>query len=160
MLKPNFLMKSVANINSRFLQANGIKGLVVDVDNTLAKHDCPTPEPFAVEWINTMKENGFQIVIISNNAKERVQPFSDALGVPFVYDAKKPLGKGYKQALKLMGLKKNQVAMVGDQVFTDTLGGNMAGLTTILVNPIDTGTDIAQIKFKRTLENLIVKRVK
>ena len=152
-------MKSVVGITTRFLAANGIKGLVVDVDNTLAKHDCPTPEQFAVQWIDAMKQAGIKVVIISNNAKERVQPFSDALGVPFVYDAKKPLNKGYKQALKMMGLTKREVAMVGDQIFTDMLGGNLAGLTTILVNPIDTDTDIAQIRFKRTLENLIVKRV-
>ena len=157
MLRPDYMQKSVQGVTLQFLKAAGIGGLIVDIDNTLAKHDDPTPAPGAREWVEAMRAGGIKLCIISNNGEERVRPFAQLLGLPYVHSAKKPLPKSYRRAVALLGLPREACAMVGDQLFTDRLGGNIAGVKTILVNPID-GQELAQIQFKRKLERLFIKR--
>ncbi|MBC3515339.1 YqeG family HAD IIIA-type phosphatase [Neobittarella massiliensis] len=158
MLRPGYMFRSVADVTINFLKQNNIRGLIIDIDNTLAKHDHPVPAEGVEAWMDKLHQNGIQTVIISNNGYDRVRPFAEIFGVDYICDAKKPLPGSYKKAVAKMGLPKSQVAMVGDQLFTDTLGGNLAGVKTILVNPIDS-SELRQIRFKRKLEDLIVKRV-
>ena len=155
---PNYMKYRAWDITCDFLAQRGIQGLILDIDNTLATHDNPTPADQVLNWVSQMKQGGIGLIIISNNSYDRVTPFANLLGLPCVCNAKKPLPGGYKKAVAQLGLPTKAVAMVGDQIFTDILGGNLAGVQTILTEPIDTATELRQIKFKRKLENILVRR--
>ena len=145
--------RKTTDITPEILRERGIRGLILDVDNTLTTHDHPVPAEGIPEWIETMKRSGIRLMILSNNRRERVEPFAKLLGLPFVPDAGKPLKKGYISAMKLMRLKKRETAAVGDQLFTDIWGANFAGITSIFVQPIEKeGRKERFIRFKRVLE--------
>ena len=93
----------------------------MDLDNTLTTHDNPRPADGVIEWISLMKENGIKMTIVSNNHFERVRPFAEKLGLEFVCEGKKPLPDGFNRAQKLMGIPFENLAVVGDQIYTDVL---------------------------------------
>ncbi len=128
-----------------------IRGIILDVDNTLTTHDNPTPIEGIFDWIDSMKNAGVKLIIVSNNTPERVSPFANVLGIDFVPDGKKPLSKGFKVALKRLNLPKSQVLAVGDQIFTDILGANLFKIKSVHVKPIEL-EKTAFFKFKRFLE--------
>ena len=155
---PDYMKFRAWDITCEFLTEQGICGLILDIDNTLTTHDNPKQATQVTDWLDKIKKAGIGLIIISNNSDQRVTPFANMLGLPCVCNAKKPLPGGYKKAVEQLKLKKEQVAMVGDQIFTDILGGNVAGVKTILTEPIDTKTELRQIKIKRKFENLLVRR--
>ena len=108
-----------------------------------------------------MKSVGIKLLIVSNNKAERVTPFAETLGLHFVPNGAKPLPKGFKQAiaeLRAEGIPKNRIAAVGDQIFTDILGANLAGIRSVFVYPIEFETSLP-FRFKRTIEKpLLPKR--
>jgi len=132
----------------------GCRGVILDIDNTLVPHDAPA-DGRAAELCRKLKETGIRPVIVSNNHEPRAKSFADAVGVPFICDAGKPLTGGYEEALRILGLKKEEVLCVGDQLLTDIWGANNAGLSSLLVEPLDKDTDTAWIKVKRVLEKPI-----
>lgn len=134
---PDFMFDGVWNITPDFLKQQDIKGLIVDLDNTLAKADYPDPWPGVHEWLQLMDEIGIKIMILSNNTKKRILTFSTKYNYDFISFAAKPLTINFYKAVKGLGLPKAQIAMVGDQIFTDVLGGNRANLKTILVKPFE-----------------------
>lgn len=129
--------KKIISITPEFLLKNNVKGLILDVDNTLTTHDNPVPANGVIEWIESMRKNNIRLIIVSNNHEPRVRPFAEMLNVDFVCDGKKPLTKGFKEALKKLNLSKNQVAVVGDQIFTDVLGANLFGVKMLYTAPIE-----------------------
>lgn len=133
---PNEHVKSIFEIHPESLKEKGIKGIITDLDNTLVAWDVKEATSEVVEWFKLMKEHGISVTIISNNNRERVSVFSEPLDTPFVFSARKPLSKAFKTTAKKMNLKEEEIAVIGDQVLTDVLGGNMAGFYTILVVPI------------------------
>ncbi len=149
----DFAFRKTVDITPGFLREHGIKGLILDVDNTLTTHDHPAPAEGIPEWIDTMKKNGIRLMIVSNNRAERVEPFARLLGLDFVSKGAKPLKKGYVRAMKKMGLSPSETAAVGDQLFTDIWGANFARITSIFVQPIQPeGKKERFIRFKRVLE--------
>lgn len=128
---------NVTDISPAFLAKMNIRGLILDVDNTLTTHDNPVPAKGIPEWIELMKKSGIKLMIVSNNHPPRVKPFADLLGLPFVCEGKKPLNKGFREAIKLMGLPKSSIAAVGDQIFTDVLGANLMGIRMLYVVPFE-----------------------
>src|SRR5699024_6386750 len=102
-----------------------------------------------------MKTAGIQITIFSNNNKNRVTLFADPLDTPYIYNAKKPLPFAFQKAREAMHLEKWEIAVVGDQLLTDILGGNRAGYYTILVDPLETN-DAAITTFNRNVERMIL----
>ncbi|WAA10347.1 YqeG family HAD IIIA-type phosphatase [Fervidibacillus albus] len=152
---PNDYVNSVHKITPEYLKERNITGLITDLDNTLAEWDRPLPPPTLVEWFQRMKDAGIQMIIVSNNNERRVQAFSEPLGIPFISKAKKPLRKSFLSALQLLGGKKEETAVVGDQLLTDILGGNKLGFQTILVVPV-ADTDGWQTKINRKIEGLIL----
>ncbi len=136
-LFPTHSLGRVTEITPVFLNRLGIRGLILDVDNTLTTHNNPVPLPGVPQWIAEMKEHGIGLMILSNNHPERVRPFAQMLDLPFVADGKKPLSSGMRRATQAMGLTKDQVAIVGDQLFTDIWAGNHYGCVSILVEPIE-----------------------
>ncbi|WP_067727348.1 YqeG family HAD IIIA-type phosphatase [Oceanobacillus damuensis] len=152
---PNQHVKSVFDIQPETLKKQGIKGIITDLDNTLVAWDVKDATPEVIQWFKSMKDHDIKVTIISNNNQERVQVFSEPLGTPFVFSARKPLSKAFKTVAKEMELKKEEVVVIGDQLLTDVLGGNLAGFFTILVVPI-VQTDGKITRFNRKIERRIL----
>ncbi len=142
---------SVCQITPRMLRSMGIQGLLLDIDNTLTTHDNPVPAACVEDWAASMKAAGIQMRLVSNNHPARVEPFAKLLDIPFVADSKKPLLSGFARAQESMKLPKNQLAVIGDQIYTDILGANLFGVRSIYVKPIELETT-AFFKFKRLME--------
>ncbi|GIO22056.1 YqeG family HAD IIIA-type phosphatase [Oceanobacillus sp. J11TS1] len=155
---PNKQIDQIFDLKPEMLKEKGIKGIITDLDNTLVAWDVKDATPDVISWFKTMEENDIKVTIISNNNQERVKVFSEPLGTPFVFSAKKPLSRAFKTVAKQMGLKKEEILVVGDQLLTDVLGGNMAGFYTVLVVPV-VQTDGKITKINRMIERRILKRL-
>lgn len=154
-LYPDLYLTNVKEITLEILKENKIQGLILDVDNTLIDYDKNLIEG-AKQWCDNLKQKGIKICILSNTNKvKKVETVAKILDLEYIYFAHKPNKKGFYKAQKLLGLKPNEIATVGDQVFTDVLGGNRVGMFTILTKPIDK-RDITLTKIKRPFEKIIV----
>ncbi|MCK9216703.1 MAG: YqeG family HAD IIIA-type phosphatase [Firmicutes bacterium] len=158
LLKPKIYLESVFMINIGILKKYNIKGIIIDIDNTLVPWGAKNINNRAYELISKLKNEGFRICILSNNTKKRVDEFNKDLNLPAVYNAGKPRKSAYKKALSLLQTDIVNTAVIGDQIFTDILGGNRLGLFTILVNPIDT-KEFFGTRLVRILERLVLKRL-
>ncbi len=158
MFKPTFAFVTITDVNIEFLQKHNIKGLILDLDNTLTTHDNPIPAEKVTEWIENMKKNCIKMMIVSNNYSERVAPFAKLLKLDFVARGRKPLTTGFNKARNIMELDYKNIAIVGDQIFTDIVGANVIGVKTIYVKPIQL-EKTAFFKFKRKLEKFFLKKI-
>ena len=113
---PDEYVKDVFQITPEKLKEKGIKGIITDFDNTLVEWDRPDATPQIIEWMKAMQNANIQVTIVSNNNETRVKLFSDPLGIPFIHDARKPLRKPFKRALAVMGIRKEEVVVIGDQL--------------------------------------------
>lgn len=156
LLCPNLIIKSLYEIEIHILQQQGIKGIIFDLDNTIIPWDSPTMSPEIIEWLQEMLAQGFQICLVSNNMGKRVRDIAGIFGIPFVSRAYKPAKSGFRQAMARMNLTEGQVAVVGDQLFTDVLGGNRLGLFTIWVKPLS-AKEFIGTRITRRLEKVAVK---
>ncbi len=160
MLKPHYILNCITDITVEFLKENNITALLLDVDNTMSvAHGNKILREGLPEWLSDMKENGISLMILSNAKKERAKRFADSVGLPVVGLAAKPLPFGYFKAARLLETKRKNVAMVGDQVFTDIMGGRLSGVKTILVTDI-TPEEKLNFRIKRNLEKKLFKRWK
>ncbi len=157
LLFPTAAVPKAYDITADSLRALDIKGLILDIDNTLTTHDHPLPDGRILQWLDQMRAAGIRLILLSNNHSPRVAPFAKKLGLAFEADAKKPLPGGYRRAALAMGLAPRQTAVVGDQIFTDILGANLAGMASILVEPFQM-EPFFRFRFKRFLERGILKR--
>lgn len=132
----------------------GYRGIIFDIDNTLVPHDAPATRQ-ARELFDRLHKIGFDTCLASNNKEPRVASFAGKVNSKYIYKAGKPKPSGYMRAMKLMGTRKENTLFVGDQIFTDILGANLAQITTILVNPIHPKEEI-QIVLKRYLEKIVL----
>jgi len=149
----DFAFRRTVDITPSFLKKNGIKGLILDVDNTLTTHDNPVPAAGIPGWLDDMRKNGIKLIILSNNHDERVRRFAAPLGLDYVCDGGKPLRRGYIAAMEKMGLNAGETAAVGDQLFTDVWGANHSHIRMIFVQPIEPEPKSKRfIRFKRVLE--------
>lgn len=137
LFRPTAALKSVLELTPEILQKMGVEALILDLDNTLTTHNNPHPANGVPEWLDEMHRAGIKLLIVSNNHAPRVEPFAKALKLDFVPEGAKPLPKGYNIAVKKFGLPKNKVCAVGDQIFTDILGANLAGIKSVFVYPIE-----------------------
>lgn len=150
-------VRTVDCISADLLNHYDIKGLILDLDNTLTTHDNPIPAERVEAWLEDMRRNNIKMMIVSNNHYERVKPFADNLKLDFVCEGKKPLSKGFKEAQRLMEIPFDNIAIVGDQIFTDILGANLIGVKSIYVFPIQHETT-AFFKFKRFMEKPFIPK--
>ena len=136
-LLPHRVYPTVLDIQGEDLSAAGITLLLADLDNTLAKYKALEPSPELRRWKASLEAAGVDLFILSNSKKPmRVERYAQALGVPFLGHAGKPKPGGFRRAMGQMGCTPEQTAIVGDQLFTDILGGRNAGVLTLLVEPI------------------------
>ena len=153
---PKEAAPSVFDINYDKLWQEGIRGLIFDIDNTLVTFDIPTPPTEIVNLLDGLAQKGFGICLLSNNGEARVKDFSQNLGYFHIWRAKKPGLAGISRAMEHLGLDVDQVAMVGDQIFTDCFVGNRLGVHTILTTPI-ANRDEWTVKLKRLPERAVLK---
>jgi len=156
-LYPKIYLNSVTEINIDFLKKNNLKGLILDVDNTLIDYDRKL-EQKVIDWCLGLKQKGIKICILSNtNHIEKVKIASDRLKLEYIYFAKKPSKSGFKKAKALLNLPAENIGVVGDQIFTDVVGANRCKMYPILVKPIDK-RDIFLTRLKRPFERIVLKR--
>lgn len=156
---PSQFVKQVSDITPESLLEKNIKGIITDLDNTLVEWDRPDATPLLIEWLKSMKDAGIQVVIVSNNSEMRVKSFADPLEIPFIFQARKPMGRAFRKALKIMEVKREHVVVIGDQMLTDIFGGNLNKLHTILVLPV-AKSDGFFTRINRVVERRIMKRLK
>ncbi len=156
LLAPRLMLGKMIDITPELLRSLGISALLLDIDNTMTTHDNPAPAPGVVEWIDAMKSEGFLPMVVSNNSEERVAPFARRIGLDFVSMGRKPLPHGFRRACEKLGVEPKHAAVVGDQIFTDILGGNLLGAYTILTEPYQL-EHMPFFKLKRRLERPVIK---
>ena len=153
---PDRYFDTVYEVTPKLLADNGVKGLILDIDNTLVPYEIPEPTAENVAWLRSMWDAGIKTAFVSNNHKERVELYNKELVCPAFYDSGKPLKKACRRALEAMSLKADETAIIGDQVFTDVVAGRNAGLKmAILVKPIKDKTSLF-FRFKRFLEKPVI----
>lgn len=156
-ITPEYLFSGAAAITPEFLKGKGITALVLDVDNTLTGHDSQQLPPAIRDWLDRMRAAGIQLAIASNNNEERVRPFAQSIGLDYVAMSCKPLTFGLARARKKFGVPQRQMAIVGDQLFTDRLAGALYGIPALVVQPMY--EDFKKgIRFKRRLEKPFLAR--
>ena len=156
-LVPDFRFKTFDEATVELLLENGIKGIVLDIDNTLEPYEHQLPGEHVKAWLSSLKSAGISAAFVSNNNKERVELFNRELNLPAFYKAGKPFKKNVLRAMELMGTTRENTLLMGDQIFTDVWAARNAKIRVALVPPINDKRD-ALTKFKRLLEKPILKR--
>lgn len=154
-LSPNEYVKSIFDIDLDLLREKGIRGLIIDVDNTLVAWKTKTADRRILDWFNVLEIKGFRACILSNNTKDRVVKFTERIRIPAVYRAAKPRKRAFIKAMEAMGTAENETAVIGDQIFTDVFGGNRLKLYTILVVPVGE-KEFFTTRFVRKIEKRII----
>ena len=136
-LLPKIIVPALTDVTEELLRGRGIKLLMLDFDNTIVPYTTSLPTEAMHTWLDSMSKSDIQICVVSNSHKDRVKIFCKKYGIPCITHAKKPFSKGIKECLEKFGADPGECALVGDQIFTDTLGANGSGVTSILVKAID-----------------------
>ncbi|AFM01274.1 MULTISPECIES: YqeG family HAD IIIA-type phosphatase [Desulfitobacterium] len=156
LFKPTFQADSLDSIPVDVLKRDGIRGLIIDLDNTMTPWNDLEVGPKVVAWFEKLKAAGIQACVVSNNKrKQRVAVVADRLGIPFVFRATKPRRKAFQAGMNILGTGISDTAVIGDQLFTDILGGNRMGMYTILVLPIN-DKEFIGTRFLRRMERVLV----
>ncbi|WP_139490408.1 YqeG family HAD IIIA-type phosphatase [Brevibacillus dissolubilis] len=150
-LIPDQYVESIHAIDIEDLHKRKIRAVITDLDNTLVEWHRPEATPEVIEWLGRLHERGIQVTVVSNNKQERVFRFCEPLGIHCIWAAKKPTNQAFLQAVKDMNVRIDETVVVGDQLFTDVLGGNLLGFHTILVVPV-TQSDGFFTRFNRKME--------
>ena len=149
----------ITDVSPSYLKEKGIRGIILDIDNTLIGHDVPVPDEKVLSHLRLFESEGLKLCVVSNNTYERVKNFSAKIEVEyFVHEALKPRAYGYNLAAKEMDLKMNEIAAIGDQIFTDVWGAKRAGAFAILTKPLHKGGEGFFIAVKRVLEKPFLRK--
>lgn len=136
-LIPDYSFKSICDVSPEFLISLGISLLLLDLDNTIAPYGTLKPEKDIAKWARNMMNNGIELFIVTNNrGSKRVESLAAAFGADYIMGANKPFAVGIKKALSQLGRKPEETALAGDQIYTDVLAANCAGVVSIVVEPI------------------------
>ena len=153
---PDFYYDTIYDVTPELLIERGVKGIILDIDNTLVPYEIPEPTEEVRAWLQLMTDSGMKIAFVSNNHAPRVELFNKTLSFPAFPDSGKPLKKSCLKALAAMECTAGEVALIGDQVFTDVLAGKVAKMnTTVLVKPINDKKNLF-FRFKRLLEKPVI----
>ncbi len=158
LLTPDLYVESILHIDLQQLKDKNIKGLIIDIDNTLVAWDIKYASEQSKDWLLSLKKKGFKLCLVSNNTEDRVVTFNKDLKLAAIHRAVKPRRAAFKKAMKIMDTNINNTAIIGDQIFTDILGGNRMGLYTILVIPIES-KEFWWTTLVRKIERHVLKRI-
>ena len=139
-LLPKYILPEMTDISPEFLRDKGIRLLMLDFDNTIIPYTTNSPTEAVVTWLEEMKNAGILLCVVSNSKKERVKNFCRKYRLHCITHAKKPFSRGIKASMAQFDIAEEECAFVGDQIFTDTLGANCCGVTSILVRSIHNHT--------------------
>jgi hypothetical protein len=156
MLYPDFYYDTIFLIPYNELRKKNIRGLIFDVDNTLAPYHIRRPPVKVTALFKRLKNMGFEISLLTNNTQKRILTFSEGLDLPGIHMALKPLPRGVRRAMAAMGTDSAETAIIGDQLLSDIWAGKNAKVMTILVKPIS-NKDYITVHFKRMIERWILK---
>jgi HAD superfamily phosphatase (TIGR01668 family) len=155
LLCPRLIVKSINDIDTKKLRSLRINGLIFDLDNTIIPWDSKNMPQDISLWLRHLLDLNYKVCLVSNNRKRRVKEIAGLFGIPFIHRAFKPAKTGFRKAIRAMDLPPEEVAVIGDQLFTDILGGNRLGLFTIWVSPL-TAREFIFTKMTRQLERVTV----
>ena len=156
-LVPDEYFQSIYDVDLDSLRAKGIAGLILDLDNTLAAWHFGEPEPRLAEWVGGAKALGFRVCILSNGRGPRVDLFTRFLDIPGQARAGKPFRWAFRRALRRLELPASEVAVIGDQIFTDIFGAKRSGCRTVLVVPLSR-REFVWTRFVRRVERAVLRR--
>lgn len=154
---PDMYQKSIYHINYDRLKDDGIKCLLFDLDNTCVPFKDKEPNKKLIDLFERLKDMDFKVIIFSNATKKRITPFKNGLNVDCSASSKKPNTNKLMKVIKMFGYDLSEVVLIGDQLFTDILCGNRAGIKTVLVNPMSKD-DLLFTKFFRYFERKKFKK--
>ncbi len=135
-LLPKVITPSLTDVTPAFLHSQGIRLLMLDFDNTIVPYTTSQPTPAMAQWLEAMTKSEISLCVVSNSKKDRVKIFCRQYGIDCMTHAHKPSPKAIRACMERYGVAPAQCALVGDQIFTDTLGANLAGARPILVKAI------------------------
>lgn len=154
---PTYMFGHYYEITPAFLTSIGVRALLIDIDNTLAPYEQAQPDDRIRAWFKDLRENGIKAALVSNNHRERVEEFNRTLGLLAFWDSGKPKKKTLLLAMKQLGVTKEETAMLGDQLLTDSYAGRHIGLPTLIVPPIKDKTNLF-FRFKRWCERPFIRK--
>lgn len=137
LLRPTICKQNIFEVTPQLLRELKVQAVLLDVDNTLATYTSHRPIEGAIAWAKSLQDEGFQVIIVSNNYKQRVSAFAEEFGLPFISFAIKPLPIGYLKARRRLHRSCKECAIIGDQIFTDVIGANLCGMKSVLLSPIE-----------------------
>ena len=157
LLTPDYMFKTFDEVTPEFLEALGIRALLIDIDNTLAPYEQPEPDDRIHQWFADLDAHGIRAALISNNHPPRVERFNKSLGLPAYPDSGKPKSSALLSAMKEMGSTPEDTAGLGDQLLTDALAAHRLDMISIIVPPIKDKTT-PFFRFKRWLERPYIRK--
>ncbi len=156
-LVPEYKFHTFDQVTVEFLLSIGVKGVLLDIDNTLEPYENEAPGEHVVSWLNSLAAAGIKAAFVSNNNRERLDKFNRVLGLVGYSSAGKPFAKNLHRAMKDIGTEKENTIFIGDQILTDVWAAHNAGIRAILVPPIKDRRD-PLTRFKRVLEKPIQRK--
>lgn len=158
---PTYYYEDFSKIDFNFLKEKGKTIIFLDIDNTIMSYCETVPKNHILENLKEAIKLGFEIVLVSNNNKNRVGAYAEKMNFKYVARAMKPFKRGYKKALKILNYPdKEKIIFVGDQIITDIFGANKMNLHSVLVNPLKIESEHWYTKVNRTMEKAILKKIK
>jgi HAD superfamily phosphatase (TIGR01668 family) len=156
-LRPDAAAPTLAQVDRAALWSRGVRGIVLDLDNTCCAYHQPELAPGVAEWVRAARAEGFAMVLLSYNFAELVAAVAAQLDVPAVPNALKPLPFGFLRAVRMLGTPRRATVVIGDQLFTDVLGAKLLGYHTVLTEPL-VPVDFPLTRVLRLLERLVFAR--
>jgi len=156
LLTPDEIYPSLTAVDLERLRRRGVRGLVLDLDNTLVAYGRTDPAEAVLDWLRRAQEAGMRLCILSNGRPRRVRLTAQRLGIPWIESYSKPRRRGFREAARLLGTQPHETAILGDQLFTDVLGGRRSGFVTVLVNPVSR-RELPHTRLVRLLERLVMR---
>lgn len=155
-IRPDAYYVSVLDIDARDLVARGYRAVLLDLDSTLQPWGAACLSPEVVSWVQSLKDAGLSVALISNSARERTVEAARVLDVYLVRNAMKPFARGYVRACAALGVPCDRAVMIGDQSYTDVLGAHRIGMDAVLVAP-QPGSDPLHTHILRVLDRRAVR---
>lgn len=158
-LCPDLYVSALPRVSLDKLQRKGLRGIILDIDNTVMEWGSTLVKDATRSWLEDAKRRGFAICFLSNNFKGRIEQVSSELGIPAAPSGIKPTRRAFRRALALLGTSNGETCVIGDQIFTDILGGKLLGLYTVLVKPL-TKREFITTRIVRLFEKLVLAILK
>ena len=156
MLRPDYFARRVSAVSVDELAEKGVRGIILDLDDTLVGYGHDSPAEEEVAWLAQVRERGLRAAIVSNGRADRTQAIARQTGLACVARAGKPSPGGLRRALALLGTTPLETVVIGDQLFTDVLGARLLGLRCIMTSPITSRTE-TWVRIMRFIERLALR---